>query len=45
MSQTSSKQRYLQLKDWLPTFIKSTPKTNNQKQESRLTYYKSKNNN
>jgi len=44
MSQTSPKQRYLQLKDWLPTFIKSTPKTNKPKQESRLTYYNKKGN-
>jgi hypothetical protein len=45
MSQTSPKQRYTQLTSWLDTFKKSTPKTNKPKQESRLTYYKSKNNN
>ena len=39
MSKISAKQRYLQLKDWLPTFVKSTPKTNKPKKESRLTYY------
>ena len=44
MSQTSPKQRYLQLKDWLPTFIKATPKTNTPKKESRLTYYNKKGN-
>jgi len=44
MSKISSKQRYLQLKDWLPTFVKSTPKTNEPKKESRLTYYNKKGN-
>ena len=44
MSQTSAKKRYLQLKDWLPTFVKSTPKTNKPKQESRINYYKQKGN-
>jgi hypothetical protein len=42
MSKISPKQRYLQLKDWLPTFVKSTPKTNKPKQESRLDYYSKK---
>ena len=36
MSKISAKQRYLQLKDWLPTFVKSTPKSNKPKQESRM---------
>tara|TARA_R110000824_G_scaffold266447_5_gene455474 strand:- start:731 stop:865 length:135 start_codon:yes stop_codon:yes gene_type:complete len=44
MSTSSPKQKYLQLKDWLPTFIKSTPKSNNQKNESRLSYYQKKGN-
>ena len=44
MSKISSKQRYLQLKDWLPTFVKSTPKTNKPKKESRINYYKQKGN-
>ena len=44
MSKISAKQRYLQLKDWLPTFVKSTPKTNKPKKESRLTYYSKKGN-
>jgi len=44
MSKISPKQRYLQLKDWLPTFVKSTPKTNKLKQESRLSYYSKKGN-
>ncbi len=44
MSQTSSKQRYIQLTSWLDTFKKSTPKTNKPKQESRLTYYNKKGN-
>tara|TARA_B110000285_G_C15099732_1_gene604271 strand:+ start:41 stop:178 length:138 start_codon:yes stop_codon:yes gene_type:complete len=42
MSKSSSKQKYLQLKDWLPTFKKSTPSTNQPKQESRMNYYKKK---
>jgi hypothetical protein len=42
MSKISPKQRYLQLKDWLPTFVKSTPKSNKPKQESRMNYYKKK---
>ena len=42
MSTSSAKQKYLQLKDWLPTFIKSTPKSNKLKKESRLTYYNKK---
>tara|TARA_R110000796_G_scaffold134866_1_gene250803 strand:+ start:273 stop:410 length:138 start_codon:yes stop_codon:yes gene_type:complete len=45
MSQASPKQKYLQLKDWLSTFVKSTSKTNKPQQQSRLNYYKSKNNN
>lgn len=44
MSKQSSKQRYLQLIDWLPTFRKSTPKTNKLKRESKLEYYKKKGN-
>ena len=44
MSKISPKQRYLQLMDWLPTFKKSTPKTNKPKKESRLTYYSKKGN-
>lgn len=44
MSKISPKQRYLQLKDWLPTFVKLTPKTNKPKLTSRINYYKSKNN-
>jgi hypothetical protein len=44
MSKISPKQRYLQLKDWLPTFVKSTPKTNKPQKESRLTYYNKKGN-
>ena len=44
MSQTSAKKRYLQLKDWLPTFVKSTPKSNKPKRESKLEYYKKKGN-
>ena len=42
MSTSSPKQKYLQIKDWLPTFIKSTPKNNKQKTESRLSYYQKK---
>ena len=44
MSTSSSKQKYIQLKEWLPTFIKSTPKNNKQKTESRLSYYQKKGN-
>ena len=44
MSKTSAKKRYLQLKDWLPTFVKSTPKSNKPKRESKLEYYKRKGN-
>ena len=44
MSKISSRQRYIQLMDWLPTFRKSTPKTNKPKQESKLEYYKRKGN-
>tara|TARA_R110001592_G_scaffold15691_1_gene67946 strand:+ start:287 stop:421 length:135 start_codon:yes stop_codon:yes gene_type:complete len=44
MSQASPKQKYLQLKDWLPTFVKSTPKTTKPQKESRLTYYNKKGN-
>jgi hypothetical protein len=45
MSQTSAKQRYLpNYMDWLPTFKKSTPKTNKPIKESRLTYYSKKGN-
>ena len=44
MSKISSRQRYLQLMDWLPTFKKNTPKTNQLKKESRLTYYSKKGN-
>jgi len=44
MSKISSKQRYLQLKDWLPTFVKSTPKSSKPKRESKLEYYKRKGN-
>ena len=44
MSKQSSKQRYLQLMDWLPTFRKSTPKINKTKNKSRLTYYQEKGN-
>ena len=44
MSTSSAKQKYLQLKDWLPTFIKSTPKNNPHKNESRLSYYQKKGN-
>ena len=42
MSKISPKQRYLQLMDWLPTFKKSTPKTNKVKKTSRLDYYAKK---
>jgi hypothetical protein len=42
MSKTSSKKRYLQLKDWLPTFVKTTPKTNKPQPQSRLNYYAKK---
>jgi hypothetical protein len=42
MSKISPKQRYLQLMDWLPTFKKSTPKTNKQPKQSRLDYYAKK---
>ena len=44
MSKISPKQRYLQLKDWLPIFVKSTPSTNKPNKESRLTYYQKKGN-
>ena len=44
MSISSPKQKYLQLKDWLPTFIKATPKTNTPRTESRMDYYKKKGN-
>jgi hypothetical protein len=44
MSTSSAKQKYLQLKDWLPTFVKSTSKTNKPKKESRLSYYSKKGN-
>ena len=44
MSQTSPKQRYYQLTDWLVTFKKTTPKTNTVEKESRLTYYNKKGN-
>jgi hypothetical protein len=40
MSKISSKQRYIQLTDWLATFKKSTPKTNKVKKQSRMDYYK-----
>jgi hypothetical protein len=40
MSKISSKQRYIQLTDWLTTFKKSTPKTNKVKKQSRMDYYK-----
>jgi len=40
MSKQSAKQRYTQLIDWLPTFKKSTPKTNKVKKQSRMDYYK-----
>lgn len=40
MSKTSAKKRYIQLMDWLPTFKKSTPKTNKPIKQSRLEYYK-----
>ncbi len=42
MSTSSSKQKYTQLMDWLPTFKKSTPKTNKQPKQSRLSYYAKK---
>ena len=44
MSTSSPKQKYLQLKDWLPAFVKSTPKSNKPKKESKLEYYKRKGN-
>jgi len=45
MSNTSAKQRYTQLMEWLPTFKKTKKiesKSNNPKKDSRLNYYKSK---
>jgi len=42
MSKQSAKQRYTQLMDWLPTFKKSTPKTNKLQKESRMSYYAKK---
>tara|TARA_B110000285_G_scaffold192911_1_gene221593 strand:+ start:293 stop:427 length:135 start_codon:yes stop_codon:yes gene_type:complete len=44
MSRTSSKKRYIQILSWLDTFLKSTPKNNKQKPESRLSYYQKKGN-
>ena len=44
MSTSSSKQKYTQLKEWLPTFRKNTPKEDKQKPESRLSYYQKKGN-
>lgn len=42
MSTTSPKKKYIQLKDWLSTFKKSTPTNQKYKKESRSDYYKSK---
>tara|TARA_E500000178_G_scaffold316769_1_gene336810 strand:- start:5 stop:139 length:135 start_codon:yes stop_codon:yes gene_type:complete len=42
MSKQSAKQRYTQLMNWLPTFKKSTPKTNKPVKQSRLEYYAKK---
>lgn len=44
MSKVSSKQRYVQLMEWLPTFRRNTPKTNKPKKQSRLDYYAQKGN-
>ena len=42
MSKISSKQRYVQLKEWLETY-KSSPKSNKKiTNKSRLNYYKTK---
>jgi hypothetical protein len=43
MSKVSSKQRYIQLVDWLNSF-KKTSKTLKQKPTSRLEYYSQKGN-
>tara|TARA_R110000765_G_scaffold329544_1_gene420388 strand:- start:51 stop:185 length:135 start_codon:yes stop_codon:yes gene_type:complete len=42
MSTSSPKQKYLQLKNWLPTLSNPTSKNNKQKTESRLSYYQKK---
>jgi len=42
MSKTTSKQKYLQLIEWLGT-LKKTPGKSPAKKESRLSYYKRKN--
>lgn len=44
MSKISPKQRYIQLTSWLETFNKKSKNQKKIKPQSRLSYYKSKNN-